>query len=164
MTTNEHYAHWKGEDSPEALNGLMAAVQRQALRQAKIKMPEHAEDIAQEATLKVWQHIADYEPARSSFSTWVYEITKNTIRDHHKKQSKQPSEPVEASEETPVQQQPFTDYTRLHDAFSSDPQLLLLLMDGHSMADCQHLLDLTRKALRYRIEKIRNAAQQGPSL
>lgn len=162
MTTNEHYQQWLQNPSQGALDGLLGAVQRQAYRQAAIKLSEHAEDIAQDATIAVWQTISKYDPTRSSFSTWVWQVTNGIILDRFRQQRNSATSPVEPFAETAVEQPSFTNYERLHDAFSNDPQLLLLLINGHTLADCQRLLSITRKALRCRIEKIRKAAQQGP--
>jgi RNA polymerase sigma-70 factor (ECF subfamily) len=42
---------------------------------------EHlAEDVAQEAFLKAWQHLSTYRP-RSSFKNWLYRIAINTATD-----------------------------------------------------------------------------------
>lgn len=36
-----------------------------------------AEELAQEAMLRLWQHAAAYDPARSAVSTWVFKIARN---------------------------------------------------------------------------------------
>lgn len=36
-----------------------------------------AEELAQEAMLKLWQHAAAYDPARSAVSTWLFRIARN---------------------------------------------------------------------------------------
>jgi RNA polymerase sigma-70 factor (ECF subfamily) len=36
-----------------------------------------AEELAQEALLRLWQHAASYDPARSSVCTWLFRIARN---------------------------------------------------------------------------------------
>lgn len=36
-----------------------------------------AEELAQEALLRLWQHAAGYDPARSAVSTWLFRIARN---------------------------------------------------------------------------------------
>ena len=36
-----------------------------------------AEELAQEAMLRLWQHAAGYDPARSAVSTWLFRIARN---------------------------------------------------------------------------------------
>ncbi len=46
--------------------------------------PQEAEDISQEAFLRAYQSLARFNPAYK-FSTWLYQITLNIIRDRFKK-------------------------------------------------------------------------------
>jgi len=39
--------------------------------------PEHAEELAQETMLSVWNKAAQYDPARASASTWIFTIARN---------------------------------------------------------------------------------------
>lgn len=41
-----------------------------------------AEDVVQDALLKIWQHRDRYDPERSGFSTWAVTIARNTAIDH----------------------------------------------------------------------------------
>lgn len=51
---------------------------------------EEAEDILQDVFIKVWKHIANFDEEKSSFKTWIFTITKNSIYDalRKKKNSK----------------------------------------------------------------------------
>jgi len=46
--------------------------------------PQEAEDISQEAFLHTYQSLARFNPSYK-FSTWLYQITLNIIKDKHKK-------------------------------------------------------------------------------
>ena len=48
---------------------------------------ERAEDIIQDACIKVARHIDSFQ-FKSSFSTWLYRIVINTARDHHKREKR----------------------------------------------------------------------------
>jgi len=46
---------------------------------------DHAEDIVQEVFIKVWKNIRKFDIGKSSFKTWVFTITRNTITDYLRK-------------------------------------------------------------------------------
>jgi RNA polymerase sigma-70 factor (ECF subfamily) len=46
---------------------------------------EIAEDLTQEVFLKVVNRIETFIPDRGSFSAWIWQITKNTLKDHYAK-------------------------------------------------------------------------------
>ncbi len=37
----------------------------------------HGEDVAQEAFLRAWRQLSDYQPSRGAFSTWLFTIARN---------------------------------------------------------------------------------------
>lgn len=48
----------------------------------KISNIHDAEDIVSDVFVKVFNGLADYDESRSSLSTWIYTITRNTLTDH----------------------------------------------------------------------------------
>lgn len=44
-----------------------------------------AEDVAQEAFLKVWTHAARWKPGKAKFETWLYRVTMNQCYDRLRK-------------------------------------------------------------------------------
>jgi len=44
-----------------------------------------AEDIVQEVMIKVWTRAVLFDPAKASFATWVYRLTRNKWIDHQRK-------------------------------------------------------------------------------
>jgi RNA polymerase sigma-70 factor (ECF subfamily) len=66
------------DGDPEAFRTLVVRHQRKAYAVALgiVKDPDLAWDVAQEAFLRVHQHLADFK-ADASFSTWVLRITSN---------------------------------------------------------------------------------------
>jgi RNA polymerase sigma-70 factor (ECF subfamily) len=58
--------------------------------------PAIAEELAQEALLKLWQHAAAYDPARSAVSTWLFRIARNLHIDRLRREGPQPGASAEA--------------------------------------------------------------------
>ena len=44
-----------------------------------------ADDLAQEAFLRVWQHASRWQPNRVKFTTWLYRIARNLAIDQHRR-------------------------------------------------------------------------------
>ncbi|MBE5810095.1 MAG: RNA polymerase sigma factor [Clostridiales bacterium] len=49
---------------------------------SKIQDPHDVEDLVSAVFMKVVQKLDSYDPTKSSVSTWVYTITRNTVTDH----------------------------------------------------------------------------------
>ena len=47
-----------------------------------------AEELVQEVFLKVWRSSGTFDPSRSSFSTWLYRVTRNAALDLHRKRAR----------------------------------------------------------------------------
>jgi RNA polymerase sigma-70 factor (ECF subfamily) len=45
----------------------------------------NAADIVQEVFIKAWRNIKKFDSSRSSFKTWLFTITRNTVTDHLRK-------------------------------------------------------------------------------
>ena len=48
----------------------------------KIQDPHDVEDLVSAVFMKVVQKLDSYDPTKSSVSTWVYTMTRNTVTDH----------------------------------------------------------------------------------
>jgi len=48
-----------------------------------------AEELAQEALLRLWQNAAGYDPAKSAVSTWLFRIARNLHIDHGRRRDNQ---------------------------------------------------------------------------
>jgi RNA polymerase sigma-70 factor, ECF subfamily len=61
-----------------------------------------AEDVAQEAFLRVWRRAGDWQPGRARFSTWLYRVVMNLCLDRRRKTVDLPIEPwIDAAEPRP---------------------------------------------------------------
>ena len=49
---------------------------------SKIQDPHDVEDLVSAVFMKIVQKLNSYDPTKSSVSTWVYTITRNTVTDH----------------------------------------------------------------------------------
>ncbi len=45
---------------------------------------ETAEDLTAQVFLRVWERMKSYDPARGSFSSWIYRIAHNKVIDHYR--------------------------------------------------------------------------------
>ena len=57
-----------------------------------------AEELAQEALLRLWQNAAGYDAARSAVSTWLFRIARNLHIDHGRRRDNQPASRGELDE------------------------------------------------------------------
>jgi len=69
-----------------------------ALAQRMTGNPSDADEIAQDAFLRVWQHAARWDAARSAFTTWLYRIVVNLAIDRGRRPG---WDPLEAAGELP---------------------------------------------------------------
>lgn len=59
--------------------------------------PGEAEDLAQDALMKVWRKASLFDPAKASASTWVYTIARNLRIDAMRRNAKPPLDPSDPS-------------------------------------------------------------------
>ena len=83
-----------------ALRSLMQRHGARVLRLAEgiLQNRAEADDVAQEAFLRVWRHAAAFDPGQARFTTWLHRIATNLALDR----VRQPvSDPIESAEEVP---------------------------------------------------------------
>lgn len=68
--------------------GVMALARRMLRNEAE------AEDVAQEAMLRLWKTAPDWEPGRAKVSTWLYRVTSNLCTDRLRKKRTSPMDDV----------------------------------------------------------------------
>jgi len=116
-----------------------------------------AEDIVQEAFLRLWRRPNAYDPARGAFSAWIKRVVVNLCLD--RKRMIRPVEDLDAVAETagdtptPEQAALANDRAaRLHAALLDVPArqraaLALFYVDGLSMAEVAHAMETQPKAV-----------------
>lgn len=61
--------------------------------------PMQAEDVSQDAFMRLWKRAGSYRPARGAFSTWMLTITRRIVIDRFRKQSRRPDIAVSIDEQ-----------------------------------------------------------------
>ena len=84
-----------GRGDPEAGTTFVRRYQARVygLAHSIVGDPTQAEEIAQEALIRVWRHAHSYDPRRGSVSTWVLTITRNLAVDALRRKGAQPADP-----------------------------------------------------------------------
>jgi len=84
----------------EAFEELVRLYDQEVLRLALklVRSPEEAQDLYQEAFLKVYRSIGQFR-LESRFSTWLYRVVMNVCYDHHRRQKTRGEVQAEASQE-----------------------------------------------------------------
>lgn len=70
---------------------------------AKVNNPQDAEDIAADVFLKVYEKLGTFDESKSSLSTWVYTITRNTLTDYFRTRKVFAEIPESIEDETSVE-------------------------------------------------------------
>ncbi len=97
-----------------------------------------AEDIVQDVMIKVWTSAHMFDPAKASFATWVYRMTRNKWIDHQRKHGRMDVRDPElmkviADDEVPSAEEDFmtqqsTDILREHIARLTEAQQMAIRM------------------------------------
>jgi RNA polymerase sigma-70 factor (ECF subfamily) len=98
--------------------------------------PHEAEDISQEAFLRAYQSLARFNPSYK-FSTWLYQITLNIIRDRFKKK-----ELNYVSLDTPVETDDSEFYPQPADSTNNPEQIIARQEDAREIQQAIHSLPL----------------------
>jgi RNA polymerase sigma-70 factor, ECF subfamily len=109
---------------------------------ALVRTPDEAEDISQETFLRAYAHLNTFNPKLAKFSTWLYQIARNTARTHLMKERRKPQTEDLYEDETLDEKLPDT---RSHAA----PEARLLASDDERAlrAALQRIPEKMRAAL-----------------
>ena len=66
-----------------------------AVAQRMLRDAAEAEDVAQEALMRLWRIAPDWESGRAKVSTWLYRVTSNLCTDRLR--ARRPTEPLDAT-------------------------------------------------------------------
>lgn len=116
-------------DGDDALLARIARGETAAIRQmVRAKLPRvlglatrlvrdraEAEDIAQEAFVRVWKHAGQWQPGRARFDTWLHTVTLNLCRDRLRKRVDAPAAALpDCADPAPTAERRLIDTDRDH--------------------------------------------------
>lgn len=143
-------AYCEGESI--ALKTLLERHMVRVYRFAHLFHPDEsfAEDVVQETFIKVWRYRDRFDP-KKKFSTWMYQIAKNTALDHLKKKRMLPFSSFEAEDGTNILVEGLRDPEPLQDALfekAEREELLSLALkklshEARTVVVLRHVEDLT---------------------
>lgn len=140
-----------------AFRGLMQRHMPRAVRVAEriVRNPAEADDIGQEAFLRVWVHAATFDPQVARFTTWLYRIVVNLAFDRTRRRTFEPLDKageVHDHAPQPIQRLIEDEERRLVEramAGLSDRQrgaIALFHMEGLSGEEAAQAMNLSAKA------------------
>nr|WP_283811124.1 RNA polymerase sigma factor [Rhodopseudomonas palustris] len=171
------------DDSDEALMAAVAARRQQAFRelmtrhmprairlaQRIVRDPAEADDIGQEAFLRVWNKASSFDPAIARFTTWLYRIVLNLAFDRTRKPRHAPIEDaaeVASAEPAPIETLIAVQQRRLLEAALAElPErqrgaIALFHMEGLSGEDAARAMSLSPKAFESLLGRARLALKK----
>jgi RNA polymerase sigma-70 factor (ECF subfamily) len=171
------------DPSDEALMAAVSARQHQAFRilmgrhmprairvaQRIVRDSGEADDIGQEAFLRIWSHAASFDPDIARFTTWLYRIVLNLAFDRTKRRPLAPIDEaadVRSDDPEPVERVIADEERRILEqamAGLSERQrgaIALFHMEGLSGEDSAQAMNLSAKAFESLLGRARAALKQ----
>lgn len=114
-----------------------------------------AEDVAQEALLKLWQQADRWEPGRARITTWLYRVTTNLAIDRLRKPDRAfepdpPDTPVVADQQQAVEEDDLRRHMDAALAELPERQRLALVLfhyEGLAMKEVAELMEISDEAV-----------------
>jgi RNA polymerase sigma factor (sigma-70 family) len=143
----------------QAARYLTARLLPRVLAQATRMMgnPSEAEDVAQDAMMRLWKVAADWRQNEAQVSTWLYLVTANLCTDRLRKRRgavslDQVAEPLDDSPSVPAQMQTRARMTALSDALAQLPErqaqaVSLRHLEGLSNPDIAQIMDISVRSV-----------------
>lgn len=152
MRIDQAYTRYLVDGEITALDDLLAAANRIALSVARRLGCDDAEDIAQLASIRVWERIRDYDPTRASLSTWIGSIVRRLAIDQYR--STPPRTTVLDEMMTP--HQPRMDYLTLDlsSLSQADARAVAVMTLHPDYAAAAATLGVSVPALRKRMQRL----------
>lgn len=153
----------------QAFASLVRTYSPRAIAVAKGVTHDHAaaEDVVQEALLKLWRHAPDWTPGRARISTWLHRVVVNAAIDQHRKHKRRAETDITPYSEAlaaPISEADTAaeQDTILQDAIAALPdrqrQILALTYGGqHKNKDVAHMLGVSVKTVEMTLSRARKA-------
>jgi hypothetical protein len=154
------YKLWCSKYSDEDLGNLLEGIRALAIRSLRSKCKDNYEDVAQQVVIVCWRTLGKFNPSKSSMYKWVKltceaSLNRSLVTTYRNKARVS----LDLNTITTEDGDSMLIDDRLQYGFIDDPQLLNLLLEGHSLSECAIQLGITRKAARYRLQKAIRRAQ-----
>jgi RNA polymerase sigma-70 factor, ECF subfamily len=172
-----------GEASDEMLMAAIASGDQRSFRalmgrhmRGTIRLSERillsqteADDVAQEAFFRVWQHAGRFDPARAKFKTWLYRIVLNLAIDRKRTRITEPIETVydyPSEEDSALDQVIDSEQRRMVEAALAqlpDRQraaIALFHLEGLSGREAANAMQLSEKGFESLLIRARKALKQ----
>jgi RNA polymerase sigma-70 factor (ECF subfamily) len=139
------------------------------LAQRIVNNAAEADDIGQEAFMRVWNHAADFDPERARFTTWLYRIVVNLSVDRARQPRLRPIEEaasVAAASSAPVDAMIVREQEMLlKDAVAALPErqraaIALFHAEGLSGREAANAMGLSEKAFESLLTRARQSLRQ----
>lgn len=150
---------------------LLARHMRRAIRVAErvVGNADEADDIGQEAFLRVWNHARGFDSRVARFTTWLYRIVVNLSLDRRRRPTHQPiadAEEIQSAEPAPLEVLIENEERRaLERSMARLPErqraaIILFHMEGLSGKDAAQAMSLSEKAFESLLIRGRSALKQ----
>jgi len=128
---------------------------------------DRAQDVAQEAFVKVFKALQSYDLSRD-FASWLYRIVLNLAIDHRRRMERDKSVPtdkvedlVDARRAVAEDEEKAATIERVEEVLQSLPEefripLTMKDIDGHSVEEVARILDLSYSTVRWRLHRARS--------
>ncbi len=154
---------------PDAFGEIVTKHWKRAFWTAYDVLYDHgrAQDVAQEAFVKVHRAIQNYDLSRD-FASWLYRIVLNLAIDHRRKRDRDKSTPSDKVEELidarrvmVADEDKAANIERVETVLSALPDkyrmpLTMKDIDGLSVEEVARILDISYSTVRWRLHKARN--------
>jgi DNA-directed RNA polymerase specialized sigma24 family protein len=153
MKNIEHsYTRYLIDGDTAVLDDLLAAARRIALSVANRLGSDDPEEIAQEASVIVWQRLRDYDPSRGSLSTWIGTIVRRLVIDQYRVAPPR----VAVLDETTFPPAPEVGVTRIDISYlpDEDRRTLAIFIRDQDLDSAAQTLGITVPTLRKRLTRI----------
>ena len=143
----------------QAARYLTARVLPRVLAQATRMLgnPSEAEDVAQDAMMRLWKVAADWRQNEAQVSTWLYRVTANLCTDRLRRLRRsvpldQVAEPLDSAPSVSAQMQTQTRMMALSDALAQLPErqaqaVSLRHLEGLSNPDIAQIMDISVRSV-----------------
>ncbi len=149
------FAHGDGQAARVLTQRLLPRVLAQATRM--LANPTEAEDVAQEAMMRLWKIAPDWRQGEAQVSTWLYQVVANLCTDRLRKRRgavslDQVAEPEDGTPSVAAQMQTHARMTALSDALAALPErqaqaVALRHLEGLSNPDIAQIMDISVRSV-----------------